>query len=620
MAEAEIRVEQENKEKRVPIMRENVRFERAGGAVDSVNGQTGDVVLTTSDLENTSDYQTGTDVAEDINAAIGALTIPTKTSDLVNDGATGTSTYVEATALSDEATARENADNGLQGQIDALSAASDVTDIVGTYAALEAYDTSKLKDNDIIKVLQDETHDDETTYYRWDTETETFTLIGEEGPYYTKSAADQKFQDKLTAGTNISIDPLTDTISASFDAETIFYANLNETGNNRHIYKDIGFTTAASVQEIIDANNEGQVILRGTSTANPTAYSDSYLQNAFIMPHNNDFEFVFLDRDLRYEYTASATTDTVFFYSTSEIQPKLTEGANINISGTTISATDTTYSDFTGATSLADGAAGLVPKPLIADKDKYLKGDGTWDTVAAGPTVVQTTGTSTTDVMSQDATTKMIYPDITNKPTAIRIGSTNATAADSIAIGATSNVWQQGIAIGKQAAAQGTDAIAIGYLANVAGADSVAVGKAAFAFHNSSVALGHSSTGRNYEVSIGKGSGYGLASTRYLANVKDPQLAQDAATKNYVDGDTETYTIADTDWSALTGAGIFTYSATVTATHAIGASTIAELINDQAVLFSTYGFAIGDITGQTVTIYSIGAPSSSVSLKINYKG
>lgn len=34
--------------------------------------------------------------------------------------------------------------------------------------------------------------------------------------------------------------------------------------------------------------------------------------------------------------------------------------------------------DFTGATSTTAGAHGLVPQPLSADKDKFLKGDGTW--------------------------------------------------------------------------------------------------------------------------------------------------------------------------------------------------------------------------------------------------
>jgi hypothetical protein len=36
---------------------------------------------------------------------------------------------------------------------------------------------------------------------------------------------------------------------------------------------------------------------------------------------------------------------------------------------------------FTGATTSADGAAGLVKQPLTSDKDKFLRGDGTWTTI-----------------------------------------------------------------------------------------------------------------------------------------------------------------------------------------------------------------------------------------------
>ena len=43
-----------------------------------------------------------------------------------------------------------------------------------------------------------------------------------------------------------------------------------------------------------------------------------------------------------------------------------------------------TYNDFEGATSSADGTHGLVPAPLIADKDKFLCGDGSWKTVQSG--------------------------------------------------------------------------------------------------------------------------------------------------------------------------------------------------------------------------------------------
>lgn len=65
-----------------------------------------------------------------------------------------------------------------------------------------------------------------------------------------------------------------------------------------------------------------------------------------------------------------------------------TAGTNVQINNGVISATDTTYSAFNGATAGADGSSGLVPQPLIADKDKFLKGDGTWDTIQPGASVL----------------------------------------------------------------------------------------------------------------------------------------------------------------------------------------------------------------------------------------
>lgn len=47
-----------------------------------------------------------------------------------------------------------------------------------------------------------------------------------------------------------------------------------------------------------------------------------------------------------------------------------------------------------GATSSANGAGGYVPQPLIDDKDKFLKGDGTWNS-APGARVLTITGTIT---------------------------------------------------------------------------------------------------------------------------------------------------------------------------------------------------------------------------------
>ena len=54
--------------------------------------------------------------------------------------------------------------------------------------------------------------------------------------------------------------------------------------------------------------------------------------------------------------------------------------AKNDITALGIPSQDTTYSDMTGATSTADGAHGLVPKPLKGEQSKFLCADGTWGT------------------------------------------------------------------------------------------------------------------------------------------------------------------------------------------------------------------------------------------------
>jgi hypothetical protein len=111
--------------------------------------------------------------------------------------------------LTAEISNRETADRDLQSQIqsqiDTIEATQNVVDIVGTYAELEVYDTTHLKDNDKIQVLQDETVGG-STIYKWDES--KWTLIGEFGPYYTTSETDNLLSEKqnnLTAGDGIDI-------------------------------------------------------------------------------------------------------------------------------------------------------------------------------------------------------------------------------------------------------------------------------------------------------------------------------------------------------------------------------------------------------------------------------
>lgn len=243
-------------------------------------------------------------------------------------------------------------------------------------------------------------------------------------------------------------------------------------------------------------------------------------------------------------------------------------GSNLTLDPATgtLSATDTTYTDFVGTDGVDAGSAGLVPAPATTDAGKFLKADGTWDSVSAGPTVVQTTGTSQTDVMSQKATSQMVFQSgYESSQGRIAIGSgANASGAStsygSIAIGVNSYAGHNtAVTIGKDsvANAQGTVAVgdsaragfgggayngatAIGHKAYVKGTGTTAIGASTGGTNDPisefSVLLGYGSrltTSRDYTVSVG--SGAATNGTRYIANVTDPTLPQDAATKNYVD-------------------------------------------------------------------------------------
>ena len=190
-----------------------------------------EVPTTVSQLTNDADYQTGSEVESAISTAVGDEKDAREQADAglsrdigVVDGKVDAEADARERAdtalqgaIDDEEIARKNADNGLQGQIDAITSSSDVVDIVGTYTELLQYPTAGLGDKDVIKVLQDETHNDAMSYYRWNKSSSTWSYIGSEGPYYTKSETNTLLgdkQDTLTAGSNITISS-NNTISAT---------------------------------------------------------------------------------------------------------------------------------------------------------------------------------------------------------------------------------------------------------------------------------------------------------------------------------------------------------------------------------------------------------------------
>lgn len=316
---------------------------------------------------------------------------------------------------------RAAADQVLQGEIDEIRNNPDVVDIVATYAALQAYDTSHLTDNDVIRVLADETHSGASTYYRWSTTTETFTYIGETGDYYTKGQVDN--------------------LIAEAPAFKPYPSTVNTIG-----------TTAQFIASIQALNPEVGMAYLGT-----VELSD--LPASLIQ---EEVETYVYDNNLIYCILRSADTSPYMWWCNSY--------------------------DYRG-----------------------------WEPMGGGPTVVQTTGTSTTDVMSQNATTSLVYAD----PGATR----------KIQIGYSANVTQvQSAAIGDNASCTASGGVALGAYSNCSSVGVVSI--------NTSI----------------PSLGYNNSYYRLLKGLYDPQSDHDAATKGYVDtavasaGASE---INSTDWSNL---------------------------------------------------------------------
>lgn len=348
----------------------------------------------------------------------------------------------------EETAARTSADEDLQDQIDEIRAASDVVDIVGTYAELEDYDTSKLTTDDIIRVLVDETKDDATTYYRWTGE--EWEYIGGLGPFYTKDetdslldgeadareAADANLQDAIDAEASARQDA-DDSLSSSLSneeaarqaADATLQDNIDAEASARAT-ADEGLSADIVEEANIRSQNDARIDQEWQDEATARGNADQNLQTQIngkqntltagtnITINNDTISAV----DTTYSAgTGLDLTGTAFSVDTSEIQEKLTAGTNISIAsdGKTISATDTTYSagsglDLTGTTFSVDTTT-IQPK-LTAGANISISSNtiSATDTTYSAGTGLDLTGTT----FSADTTVLATQTDLSDEATA----------------------------------------------------------------------------------------------------------------------------------------------------------------------------------------------------------
>ena len=106
----------------------------------------------------------------------------------------------------------------------------------------------------------------------------------------------------------------------------------------------------------------------------------NHYETEFVYSEGLSFEFLFYAIQDNKLFTATFTNFTI---EGEMIGDKIIDIYNKRV-GRWIKYTPP---EMIGATSKVDGQSGIVPKPTISDKDKFLKGDGTWGEAGGGTEV-----------------------------------------------------------------------------------------------------------------------------------------------------------------------------------------------------------------------------------------
>ena len=415
----------------------------------------------------------------------------------------------------------------VEDEVEELKNNPDVVDIVATYADLQSYDTSQLTDKDVIRVLQDETHDGDSTYYRWSTSTSTWTYIGE-----SKQYTDFVGTDGTSAGTAglVPAPVATDAgyfLSASGDWEEIPASGGGMTELTTADYNyptDNPSCVALWLLEPGIYSWADDVAFRANSSWTDQTNSPG---TGIIWDAGND------QLGMAFDYKGSghwyqlinSTTGQSIWVNRGLVNADVYQGGDFN----KVRIGYSTTSSGTRTTAIGKSASATATDAIVIGTSANTSSTSATDAIVIGNSA--TASAPSAIVIGKSAQS--------NTGNGIAIG--NNVKGSGIAIG--QNISSSiGIAIGNTAQSQGTSAIAIGSSAKASATRGIAIGDSteiATSAHHS-VALGsYSKVTQKGEVGIGliSGSTYGYNNSNYrlLTGLYDGQSAHDAATKGQLD-------------------------------------------------------------------------------------
>lgn len=374
--------------------------------------------ITSQDI---TDWNNKSDFSGNYNDLTNKPTIPTKTSDLTNDGADNTSVYVEADELATVATSGSYNDLENKPTIPAAQVNSDWNADSGVAQILNKPTLATVATSgdydDLINKPAAMTVDSALSW----TSQNPVENQAIRKTIYVKNSSDDKEAGIDIAFSNPNLNPyvhLGSKTSATKGTNSVGIGNNAEASAIRSVA--IGNSASASKREGVALGpnaTAGQYslsigyytntvpnystavgpyakVLTGATNATAIGYQSeaSEAETVSVGKSTNKRRIVNVADGTTAtdaatvgqiptktsDLTNDGADNTSTYVEADELATVATSGSYNDLSNTPAIPS---YSDFTGATSSVAGAAGLVPAPTTSDPGKYLKGDGTWSTI-----------------------------------------------------------------------------------------------------------------------------------------------------------------------------------------------------------------------------------------------